>query len=66
MKSTGAPLSAPFNESSGSTWCNEIPDVGKEEERNNFVTGATIDSHVGWGGPENRPPEYVCFFYESR
>lgn len=62
-------MKAAFNESAGTSWCNEIADVGKQDtDRNNILTAARVDSHVGWSnpGPDQRPPEYVCFFYESR
>ncbi|KAF2449137.1 hypothetical protein P171DRAFT_469285 [Karstenula rhodostoma CBS 690.94] len=70
VKSSGkdVPLKAEFNETAGSSWCNEIDGVGKGDARDNTMTKAHVDSHVSWTnpGPENRPPEYVCFFYESR
>ena len=59
-------MQAPFNKTAGSSWCNEIKDVGKDKERNNIIKSAHVDSHINWSEPEKRPPEYVCFFYESR
>lgn len=61
-------LQAEFNETAGSSWCNEIDGVGKGDARDNIITKAHVDSHILWTnpGPESRPPEYVCFFYESR
>lgn len=61
-------MTAEFNETAGSSWCNEIDDVGSGSSRDNFLNSVHVDSHVGWTdpGPEDRPPEYVCFFYTSR
>ncbi|KAF9741113.1 hypothetical protein PMIN06_008348 [Paraphaeosphaeria minitans] len=61
-------MKAEFNETAGSSWCNEIDGVGKDDQRENIITKAHVDSHLGYSnpGPESRPPEYVCFFYESR
>ncbi|KAK7186456.1 hypothetical protein DPSP01_002113 [Paraphaeosphaeria sporulosa] len=61
-------MKAEFNETAGSSWCNEIEGVGEDDNRENNITKAHVDSHMGYTnpGPESRPPEYVCFFYESR
>ncbi|KAL1594608.1 hypothetical protein SLS60_010369 [Paraconiothyrium brasiliense] len=62
----GVTMQAEFNKTAGSSWCNEIDGVGKGEARDNIITAAHSDSHVGYPHPADMPPEYVCFFYESR
>ncbi|KAJ4295540.1 hypothetical protein N0V90_007553 [Kalmusia sp. IMI 367209] len=52
-------MHAPFNKTSGSSWCNALEDYD-----GNKITSAHVDSHKGWRNP-TMPKEYVCFFYES-